>query len=69
MSSCPTKLSPWVWGVLRLWASWSTFGGLPEPGSLSEQNSWLLEAFEVLNTEQALIQMAHRAEERSKRRR
>ena len=42
---------------MQHWHSWTTFKGLPLPGSLSEQPARLLEAISVLEGESMLYSM------------
>jgi len=56
--SCPEKIPGRIWGALRRWQDSRRGNGLPAPGHVSEQPSWLLSAFVVLDGEWSLIELA-----------
>lgn len=62
VSHCPTKIPLRYIAALRQWSRWERFGGLPGPGGLGEQDSWLMTAIEVLHGESELIKMAQMEE-------
>ena len=72
ISRCPLKAcDPWMWASIQQWSAWSTFKGMPGPGSLSEQDARLVDAIGIIESESGLIS-AHYAEvesERARRRR
>jgi len=56
MSRCPVReCEPWIWSAIHQWGAWSTFGGLPFPGSISEQPARILDAIRILASESALM--------------
>lgn len=63
METCPERSPPWMFRTLRLWWDRKRFGGLPEPGGPGEQCSKTLDAFEVLDAEFAVIELAHKDEQ------
>jgi hypothetical protein len=60
LSACPLKeCDPWVWSAVHTWNSWTTFGGSPVPGALSQQPARLLDALAIIDAESALVRAYH----------
>jgi hypothetical protein len=60
LSACPLReCDPWVWSAVHTWNSWTTFGGSPAPGALSEQPARLLDALAIIDAESALVRAYH----------
>lgn len=71
LDRCPMDAcEEWMWGAINYWHAWSVFGGLPNPGSLAEQPSRILDAIGIIESEAALVRAyrTERATERAKRR-
>lgn len=54
---CPVDdVAPGDWSLVRLWQAWRLVGGAIHPGSVVEQPAQLVDAFQVLEYERALIE-------------
>jgi hypothetical protein len=60
-SRCPRhSTDDSIWEAVLLWSDWYFLGGGPiEPGTIAEQDAWLVDAFRVLSTENDLVQAYH----------
>ena len=59
-------IHPRDWGLVELWQAWTVGGGLPFPGSVSEQDAKTIDALQVLGHEVQLLEGYYAAQAEKK---
>lgn len=49
---CPnSSIDPEIWAVVEIWHHSKKYGSLPHPGAVLDQDSWIMEALAIMDSE------------------